>query len=433
VKRAVLIAVAGFLAVGSVKAVDPRQRSDSSSRQFTIYCEDVALRQRVASFAEEVKSDLAQLLAEDRDGTRWRTPIIITLERATTLQRETPPVVVRPVQSAFGFRIEINVRIGEDPAAVHLQKQIVRALLLGYSYGTGGLGRGDHFVEAPWWVVEGALQIFRRRDLGVDSGLFKRLVSTGQLPPIEDFLVEKPAELGPAALAMDSSCAMALVELLLEQPGGRDSLARLLREWPHGNREPVTALTSAFPALITGQTIQRWWTLSLARLAASDRHEGLTLEETNRELTAQIRLTVTTSKSGERRTFRLEDYREFIKLPASREVLRARQTALVALSARANALFRPVIAEYEQIVMLLSRGKSRGVDQRLAKAESYRQEVLRRLAQIEDYMNWFEATQLGIRSDAFDSYLKTAAEIAEQENRASDQITRYLDQLEREL
>ncbi len=428
-----LAAAAIALTVTPAPGVEWKHRSDSSTRQFTVYCEDVALRQRVASFAEEVKSSLAQLLSEERDGTRWQTPIIITLDRAKTVERSAPPVEVRPVQSDFGFKIEINVRIGNDPAAVHLEKQIVRALLLGYAYGPTGIKPGLSFVEAPWWVVEGALQMFRRREQGVDTSLFKRLIANGQLPPIEEFLIGKPADLGPAALALDQACAMALVELLVEQPGGRDSLSRLIREWPHGNREPVTALTSAFPTLVTGQSIQRWWTLSLARLAATDRYEGLSIEETDFELSARTAITLAIDSKGKRRTFRLSEYGEFLKIKGSREALRAQQVALVALSARANALLQPVIAEYEQIVALLIRGKTRGLDARLATAATYREQTLLRLSQIDDYMNWYEATQLGTRSDLFDSFLKTAAEIAEQEQRGSEQITKYLDQLEKEL
>ena len=147
----------------------------------------------------------------------------------------------------------------------------------------------------------------------------------------------------------------------------------------------------------------------------------------------QTRITVTDEKTGKRRGYRLEEFGDFVKVRGSREALLARETALVALSTRANALLRPVIAEYEQIVTLLARGKTRGIEERLAAVAKYREDVLRRLTQIDDYLNWFEATQLGTRSDAFDSYLKTANEIAEQERRASDQITKYLDQLEREL
>jgi hypothetical protein len=432
--RALRIAIALLVSLTMpARAVDLRHRSDSSSRQFTIYCEDIALRQRVATFAEEVKADLAQLLAADRSGDRWKTPIVITLARAGTLDAGGPSVALRPLQSDFGFKIEIHVQIGDDPAAVFLQKQILRALLLGYSYGSAGIRRDESFVEAPWWVIEGALQIFQRRELGMDATLFKQLLAAGQLPPIADFLAGKPAELGPAALATDRACALALIELLVEQPGGRDGLSRLIRDWPRSPRDPIAALAAAFPQLGGASGLQRWWTLSLARLAAADRHEGLSIGETDRELTALIRLTLTLDKSGQRRGYRLEEYRDFLKHRASRDALLARQSALVALSARANALFRPVIAEYEQIVTLLARGKTRGLEKRIAAAEALRAAVVQRLSDIEDYLNWFEATQLGARSDTFDSYLQTAQEVAARERRSTEAITRYLDQIEGEL
>ncbi len=432
-KRGLLLALAGSLAMLSAEAVDPRQRSDSSSRQFTVYCEDTALRQRVASFAEEVKGDLIRLLGEERDTDRWRAPIVITLAPRKTAEYGLPPVVVRPVQSDFGFRVEIQVRIGSDPADVFLQKQILRALLLTYSYGSAGIKPDEVFVEAPWWVVEGALQMFRRRDQGVDTALFKKLVATGLLPPIDEFLIEKPPEIGPTALAMDHSCAMALLDLLIEQPRGRGSLAQLIRDWPRGTQEPIAALAAAFPALTDRETIQRWWTVSIARLAAADRYTGLTLDETDRELTEKLRVTVTIDKAGKRRTFDVSEYRDFVKLKSSRDALLASEKSLVALGASANPLFRPVIAEYQQIVTALAAGKTRGIDERLAKVATYRQQVIERMAKIIDYLNWYEATQIGTRTGAFDNYLKTVREIEKQEGKASEQITKYLDQLEGEL
>lgn len=432
-KRGLLLVLAGSLAVLPAQAVDPRQRSDSSSRQFTVYCEDTALRQRVASFAEEVKGDLIQLLGEQRDTDRWRAPIVITLAPRKTAEYGLPPVVVRPVQSDFGFRVEIQVRIGSDPADVFLQKQILRALLLTYSYGSAGIKPDEVFVEAPWWVVEGALQMFRRRDRGVETAFFKKLVATGQLPPIDEFLIEKPADIGPTALAMDHSCAMALLDLLVEQPRGRGGLAQFIRDWPRGTHDPIAALVAAFPALSDRETIQRWWTVSLARLAAADRYTGLTLDETDRALTEKLRVTVTIDQAGKRRTFDLSEYRDFVKLKSSRDALLGSEKSLVALAASANPLFRPVIAGYQEIVTALAAGKTRGIDERLAKVAAYRQQMIERMAKIEDYLNWYEATQLGTRTGVFDSYLKTAKEVEKQKGQASEQITKYLDQLEGEL
>jgi cytochrome c peroxidase len=61
--------------------------------------------------------------------------------------------------------------------------------------------------------------------------------------------------------------------------------------------------------------------------------------------------------------------------------------------------------------------------------------VLHRRGEIADYLNWFEATQLGTRSSAFDSYLLTARTIEREKMRtaASLEIAKYLDLLQEEF
>jgi len=43
--------------------------------------------------------------------------------------------------------------------------------------------------------------------------------------------------------------------------------------------------------------------------------------------------------------------------------------------------------------MLLSKNKTHRIARRLARIESYRQEIDEQMGNIDDYMNWFEATQ----------------------------------------
>ena len=47
-----------------VHGADLRQRSVSGSKQFVVFSTDVRLRQRVASYAEELTGDVLQLLGE---------------------------------------------------------------------------------------------------------------------------------------------------------------------------------------------------------------------------------------------------------------------------------------------------------------------------------------------------------------------------------
>ena len=51
---------------------------------------------------------------------------------------------------------------------------------------------------------------------------------------------------------------------------------------------------------------------------------------------------------------------------------------------------------------------------------------------IADYLNWYEATQFGTRTNAFDSYLKAAKEVSREETHRFEPITRYLDLIEKE-
>ncbi len=422
---------AAWSAVGlmTAPAIDLRQRSESRTKQFVVYSEDVRLRQRVASFAEEMKSLVLQLLNE---GDLWRAPVVITLERAKTGEVE-PPARVRFAQTDPGFKIEIQVKIGEDPQAVNLQKLLLRAVLIEYAYREKGITAGETIVEPPWWVLEGLIEMAGRRGDSPDGGVFRRLVETNRLPPIDNFLRDKPDELGPTALAVDRALAMSLLQLLIEQPGGREGIARLLRDWPQSNGDPVALLTRNFPALGQGPTLQKWWTLSLARFAAVDRFQGLTTEETDRELAPLLELELVINKAGEKKKFALSEFDQYLKIPASRALLEARHSEVIALSTRASALYRPVVVDYEEIFALLTRRKTRGLKTRLAQVEEGRRFVLKRAADIADYLNWFEATQMQTRSNAFDNYLKTAAELSEQEQKNKGPMGRYLDELEKEL
>ncbi|MEP6669487.1 MAG: hypothetical protein ABJF10_10065 [Chthoniobacter sp.] len=413
------------------RAVDFRQQSVSKSKQFVIFSSDVRLRQRVASYADELTQDVRELLG----GTGlWKIPIVITLDPAEISDPVAPPAVLRLVDTAGGQKIEINVKIGRDPSAVNMQKVMLRALLLEYAYRGIPVEGGTAYVEAPWWVLEGLIEMERRRDAGIDSDLFRRLVETNHLPPIENFLREKPEELGPTALSVDRALAMGLLQMLVEQPDGHLNLAHLVRDWPQSNGDPMALLAKEFPAVAgNSQTLQKWWTINLARYAAADRFEGLTAEETDKLLTPLLQIEFVINKKGEKKTFAVSDYAQFMKLPSSRITLGNRHAEIIALGTRGNALLRPVVTDYEQIFALLARGKTRGMRERLAKVEEYRAFVLKRMSEIADYLNWFEATQMKTKSGAFDNYLKTVNELSDQARKQKGPIERYLDELEKQF
>ena len=157
----------------------------ASLDQFVIFCGDAPLRRQVETLAKETRSEVCELIGERTD--RGKIPIVISLKPAAG--RARPPVVFQRLATPEGAKIEIDAEIGADPAVVNLRRQIVRAVLLEIAYRDRPPVRGgEDYREAPWWLVDGAIEIFRRRDLGVDSELFQRLVTNNKFPSIEQFL-----------------------------------------------------------------------------------------------------------------------------------------------------------------------------------------------------------------------------------------------------
>jgi hypothetical protein len=410
---------------------DLRARSTSSSKQFIIYCEDAALRGRVAGFVEDVKQQTYELLNWQDRGQR--IPIVVMIQKGES----KTPVSVRLLQTPDGPTIHVDARIGDNPADIFLQKHIIRAVMLDFLYRERpALKAGEEYVEAPWWFVCGVIENYRRKDRGIDAGFYRRLVTTNKLPPIEQFLDGRGLDLGATAAAFDSACALAFVDMLIGQPDGKNRLATLMRSWPDVHDDRVAALIRMFPGLGDGpESIQKWWTLSLARFSASDRYLGLSAEDTDRELTKLLEFPIIVDKKGKAERFAISQFPQFSKLPGTKDALNRQRRAIVALSTRANAIFRPVLTGYDEIFALLAKGKTKRIAEKIHDVEVYRTTVLHRMSDIEDYLNWYEATQMGGSAKPFEGYLSTAKQMESDSDKSSNSqaISEYLDLLEEQL
>ncbi len=102
---------------------------------------------------------------------------------------------------------------------------------------------------------------------------------------------------------------------------------------------------------------------------------------------------------------------------------------MLLLIGTAHPVLRPVAREYEQIAALLARGKRRGIANRLAHLDCTRKELAARIGEIDDYLNWFEATQMERESGVFNDYLKAANQSEVSAPRRRDPLSVYLDAL----
>jgi hypothetical protein len=245
-------------------------------------------------------------------------------------------------------------------------------------------------------------------------------------------------QLDTAAGAVDRACALALVEALLRLPAGPTNLSRFLRAWPDASGDAPTLLAKHFPILgESPNALAKWWTLQLAALGKSDEWRGLSPTEADAELRTLLTLDITAGKPPHTQRFALTDFEKFIKLPGARPALRLAQVKIVTLSTKAHILYRPILTEYEEICGLLSDGKTKGVAERLAAADRFRNSILLRYQHITDYINWYEATQTPGSTGQFEKYLRAVDGHDAQKGRpaapANPRIVEYLDSLEQDF
>ena len=97
------------------------------------------------------------------------------------------------------------------------------------------------------------------------------------------------------------------------------------------------------------------------------------------------------------------------------------------LAARANPVLRPVIQNYQQIAVQLALGKNRDLAARLNDLTMLRKQLSARMGGIDDYMNWFEATQMNTGSGNFSAYLKAVDQSQLPAQRRRDPLSVYVD------
>ncbi len=410
-------------------------KSFSRSKQFVVYAADGAVRGGIGSVAEETKTAvLAALGLKDQ----WKLPIVIDLRPPDAgMPNARPPSRLILGQTGAGLKVELDLLLGAAGRDNRIRDELVRAILLELAYRDHAtLPAGLTYNLPPPWLVEGLSAYLENEENGLSASLFAALLPASQTLSLEDLLARNPAALDSTSRTVYRAYAFTLVRLLVQElPGGKAGLAGFIHDLPGvamDSERGAGALRSHFPELASSaDSLDKWWSLSLARVAASDQYQAFSLEETDRQLTGALTFPApASSKDAAPRSLTLSDYKEIIALKDRKRILEPVQQALLALSARANPLVRPEVEEYQLIVAELIRGKAGGLDERLQKLAARRTEALTRKASIDDYLNWYEATQLKTASGAFESYFRAARQVkAENDVRRPDAISTYLDGL----
>jgi hypothetical protein len=115
-------------------------------------------------------------------------------------------------------------------------------------------------------------------------------------------------------------------------------------------------------------------------------------------------------------------------------ILAQTELALTQLAMRAHPLYRPVVGEYLSLVKSLTAGKrEKEAAGTLASLAKLRKNLKRDMDSIEDYVDWYEATQMETLSGDFREYLDTADGLGKPPPPRRDPISRYMNLMESEF
>ena len=397
--------------------------SVSPSREFVIYGADAALRGTVSELAEQTKSNLLSLL---RQRDEWKTAVVINLQPQQANLPEIPPTDLRVSQTGFGAKLQLDLTVDQNLDGSLVERQLLRSILLEMIYrDQGDLAPGTTLVEPPDWLVEGVLALTPGRDWRI---VVEAVSATAKGRSLEEFLGQRFDLIDSAGRILYRAYSIALVQLLLDE-GGRARLARYIASLSHASNNPVADLQARFPQL--REDLEKKWRLAVARLGEQQTYQLLTFAETEQRLEQllQIKISDGSRKRGQQKTV---DLGELVRHKASRDEKAAvvqMSEGLLLLIGAAHPVLRPVAREYQQIAALLARGKRRGIANRLSQLDSTRKELAARMGEIDDYLNWFEATQMERESGAFNDYLKAAGQSDFSVPRRRDPLSVYLDAL----
>jgi hypothetical protein len=420
------MALACFAGVGAALATTAEQ-SVSASRQFVVYGSDLALRGVICDLAERTKRELLGSIGQRDD---WITPIVINARRPQANLPELARFNVDLSQTGFGLKLQLDVLIDPATNPADIRRELLRALILEMMYRREAqLPSGATYVSPPDWLLDG----IRSDDPDFSPDRIAALLAlsvgaSGNIWPLHRFVAQRVELLDAAGRKLYGAYSCALVELLRRRPDGPRRLRQFILDLPRASNDPLEDLRSHFPEVFGTENAETTWQRQVARLAAVQAHPLLSSVETERRLAEILRLRV--SNRGTEETYDLIQFRSFQKHPAAKNALIALSNNLAALAIHAHPLYAAVISEYRQLVSSIERGRTLRIPKRLEQLASTRKAMTTQMQQIDDYLNWFEATSMARPSGQFADYMKAAERAAHPERTKKDSISVYLDALE---
>ncbi len=470
---AMLVDLAGFQsllhAVPAAVVSEEGGTSRSRSRQFIIHGKDGHTRGAFCVFCEDVKDDLLGLL---RRPDRWRSPIVLQLSGHTTAISGDNLIRPKIFQLAGGgFRLQADIEISDGFTAQLIREGVIQMLLAELilrSHTTADFkGHGNLLPE---WLSIGVTEAIEYRRQGRPTELSSSILRSGKIISVTDIIFADPRKINSISREIYRASCCYLILALVGQDEGSMKMGRMISDLAVFRGSPQALLEKHFPGIAgSNDSLEKWWALELASMAQPTVKDVLDPLKSERALenSLKVRYVEREQKTQAVRVFRnrpkmiwsvlrlrkkvdeagekslpansdfievdIADYRQFMGHPDRVKLLADIEVKLLQLSYRAFPLHRRMIQEYQVILTLLAKGKTTGIDEKLAKLAAARADLASLTEKATDYVNWYEATQVNRRSGVFTAYKKVFKDLNRPLPPRGDGLSVYLDDLDKEF
>jgi hypothetical protein len=453
------------------------QESSIRNGQFHVWGRDRDQRRVLLSAAAETQRLFLTAL---RLPPAFRHPIVVQIRDSGSLRPGTRTVWSEISEIPGGFRLEINVVPENKVVPGDLwREEIVRCLLAEIILrDRSGSDLSGSDAPPPDWLLHGTLELLSYQATGRPSEAFASVFRLGHVLPLEDIFRAEPRGMDTVSRSIYRASCCGLLQMLLEQPNGSASMAALLPALASAGDDPSSAIARSFPALTaSGNSLPKWWALQLATMAQPGADEILSPKESDAALSTALVFLLpadpnaaskpspkpqgrlkrlfsrkksaadpqpanppapatasTESPDSSDRSLPFSSWPDVLKRKDRAAILSRTSLALTKLSVRAHPLYRPIIADYLAVIKDLESGKHlKDLPVRLGKTNATAASLRAELSRIEDYLDWFEATQQEEQGDEFRDYLRAEDELKRPPPPRNDPISRYLDEVAREF
>ena len=441
-------------------------RTFSTESQFTVYGSNGDRRVELYRLAEKTRENLFSTLGQKTRlgkiaADKGRIRIVLQLDDRFTVGSDIVKGSIRLMpDDSIHFHLQIasggglNVPVITDELVRWLLVDLMMRRVRAENLATAGE------LHLPDWLHQGVLELMSYQNRGRPSDVFASVFRLGKTLTIQEILNADISGMDGVSMTIYRVSCSALLLVMLEQPNGAEKLISCIGDLP-ANQGPITQhLERYFPIMRGSENqLEKWWSLSLATIAQPTRMELMTMQETEAALAEALQVTYHPPTEKAPRKFlnllkkktesssetaskasnpaapvktSVEDFAPLLKQPDVHAITQQALLAITKLSLRAHPFYRSTLDEYQKQIAKISQHKTSGLTEAFADLSKRRAKMMSDARAVEDYLDWYEATQRDSLSDSFRQYLQTAEQLDHPPARRRDPISRYLDAIEKE-